>query len=111
MFPRAGAVLLARAEALALNDDSGSPAIEVAAVFFAFARDERRLGPDAARTLPIAICIHLLFDNHATLEPVPKLGELTDLHDRVAEGSADWPSVRAWFIKRVAPLKSRKRRR
>lgn len=94
--PSKRALLACRAQALALNDDSGQRAVEIAAVFFALSHDERRtwLVPHG---LPLAILIQLLWENRLELHTYER-HELGWLRHAIAEGSADWLSVRAWFI-------------
>jgi hypothetical protein len=100
IFPTRKIVLRCRAEALSLNDDSGDPATEGAALFFSFAFDERRLGPHARGLLPLALTLHHLHDHRRYFRPAD-VALLGWLRHEVAEGSADWPYVRAWFIERV----------
>ena len=100
IFPSRKTVLRCRAEALHLNDESGDPAVEAAALFFTFAFDEHRLGPHARGLLPLAITLHHLHDHRLYLRP-PDVALIGWLRHEVAEGSADWPYVRAWFVERT----------
>jgi hypothetical protein len=109
-LPSARALLRCREEALALNDDSGNPAVEAAALFFVFTWDERRLGSSAWRILPIAVVLHYLFDRHLMLRSADDLAELGWLRHAVAEGSADWPAVQAWFLERTRARPGNERR-
>jgi hypothetical protein len=94
-------LLRCRLHALELNDDSGSPAVEVASIFFALAHDERRIWP-VQRLLPFALTLHYLFERRLMLH-FDDPAELAWLRHAIAEGSADWPEVRAWFINHTRP--------
>jgi len=54
--PSPRSILACRAEALALNDNSGSRVVEIAAVFYALSHDERRTWP-VRHGLPIAVLL------------------------------------------------------
>jgi hypothetical protein len=96
--PRDAAILDGRKEALALNDDSGSRVVEAAALFFALSRDEHRLRP-VPHALPIWIVLRHLWEHRLELRTANS-AELGWMRHSIAEGSADWPAVRAWFIER-----------
>jgi hypothetical protein len=91
-------LLACRDHALALNDDSGDRVVEVAAVFFALSHDERRTKP-VSQALPIVMLIELLWERRLELRTQDS-AELGWMRHAIAEGSADWPAVRAWFVER-----------
>lgn len=97
--PSAAAMEQCRTEAILLDDFSGNPAIEAAALFFVLAFDERRTRP-ATGLLPFVIALHHLHD-YRTLLRLENPAELAWLRHAIAEGSADWPEVRAWFLART----------
>ena len=104
-MPTERGLLLCRLHALTLNDDSGSPIVEAAAIFFALAYDERRIWP-VRRLLPFVVTLHYLFERRLMLlfeDP----SALSRLRDAIAEGSVDWPDVRAWFLEHARPRKLR----
>jgi hypothetical protein len=100
-MPLNGRLLRCRQQALGLNDDSGSPAVEAAAIFFALAHDERRIWP-VHRLLPFVMTLHYLFERRLKLR-FEDPAEFAWLRHAIAEGSADWPEVRAWFIEHTKP--------
>lgn len=106
VFPTRRTLLRCLDEARALNDDSGNPIVEAAAVFFVLAWDERRLGPSAWHILSIAAALRYLYERRLMLRSTEDLGELGWLRHSVAEGSADWLAVRAWFLERTRPRPS-----
>lgn len=101
LVPTRRSLAACRAEASALDDGSGSPASEVAALLVAFALDERRLGAQARAVLPIMIAVRHMLDLGFNLAP-EQYGELLDLQDRIAEqGVETFGAVRAWFAERL----------
>lgn len=69
-------------------------------MFFALSWDERRLNPAARRILPIAVAMQHTFENRVMIRE-PR--ELAWLRHQVAEGSADWSAIRAWFLAHCEP--------
>jgi hypothetical protein len=100
--PSVASIARCRTEALAADDGSGWPAIEAAALFYAFARNEWRLGNEAARKLPISMALYQMHGGGLMLR-LDDLPGLQDLQDHVAEGSATWARVRAWFLEHAVP--------
>jgi hypothetical protein len=96
--PSDRSLLACRAQAIALNEDSGNRVVEIAAIFFALSLDERRTWP-VPHALPIAILIDLLWEHRMELRTEDS-AELGWMRHTIAEGSVDWPTVRAWFIER-----------
>lgn len=97
--PNQAAIERCRAEALRLDNDSGDPTVEAAALFFALCIDERRTWP-VTHILPFVVVISHLFDHRLALH-TDEPAELAWLRHAIAEGSTDWPNVRAWFIDHV----------
>jgi hypothetical protein len=97
--PKPKLLLRCRAEALRLDDSSGSPAHEAGALFFALARDERRTGPIGRLVLPIAVTLQHLFEHRLM---VRDLAGLRNLQDEIA-GGLGWDATRAWFLEHVVP--------
>ncbi|HLM71261.1 MAG TPA: hypothetical protein VK459_01160 [Polyangiaceae bacterium] len=97
--PSAAAMEQCRVEAICLDDFSGDPVVEAAALFFALAFDERRTRP-ATGLLPFVVALHHLHDHRTPLR-LEDPSELAWLRHAIAEGSADWPEVRAWFRART----------
>jgi len=75
--------------------------VEAASIFFALAHDERRIWP-VQRLLPFVMTLHYLFERRLKLR-FEDPAEFAWLRHSIAEGSADWPEVRAWFIERAGP--------
>lgn len=96
--PSNRALLACRLDALIRNDDSGSRVVEVAALFFALSRDERRIWP-VPHALPVMVVFQYLWEHRLELR-TDDSSALGWLRHAIAEGSADWPTVREWFIER-----------
>jgi hypothetical protein len=67
-------------------------------MFFALSIDERRTWP-VPHAMAISIVIELLWEHRLELRTSDS-AELGWMRHAIAEGSADWPTVRAWFIGR-----------
>jgi len=87
-----------RAEAIELNDGSGSFAVEIAAMFYALSANELRVG-DAFRQLPGMFVWYSVEGSPFDLDD-EDVALLPDLQDEIASGKP-WPEVRLWFEQRL----------
>lgn len=93
-------------DARELDDRSGRPARELAALFHAFARDEGRLGSQAASSLPLYIVRDHMRMRGVTLPP-GESGALLDVQNAIAEGTASFEDVVRWFEARLVSTLTR----
>jgi hypothetical protein len=82
-----------------MNDGSGDPVIEAAAIFHVLSVDEGRLGRQGRLTLPVVVAMQYLFEHRLMVRDA---AELRRLQDEIA-GGLGWEETRAWFLERVVP--------
>lgn len=82
-----------------LADFSPSPAVEVAALFYALSFNEQLLG-DAAAQLPVRALYVQVVAAGLRMHPETRR-TLPDMKDRIAEGDLSWDEVREWFRARL----------
>jgi hypothetical protein len=98
--PSDSSVRACRQAALQLNDESGDPRVEAAALFFAFSQSASLLGDGKSFGVRLA----RLHAADRGLRWTATSSDVHDLYDKVVESSVDWDEVRTWFCDHLKPM-------